>query len=151
MNQSPHFKWKFSQVEDLRLAEVVAKYGPANWTVIAGQMPGRNARQCRERWTNYIKPGLHHTPLSPEEDMLLEQKCLEIGPRWQLIVTFFPGRARNCLKNHWIAKHRRLHAEADVRPGNAGDVEKGGRNVLDLAFEDDDRQQRFWEVDSAYL
>jgi hypothetical protein len=103
----PRFKWKFTPLEDIRLTEVVLRCGCQNWGDVARYMPGRNPRQCRERWMNYINPQLSHTPLTAEEDLLLEKKYNEIGSHWKLIASFFPGRSRNFIKNYWMAKHKR--------------------------------------------
>ena len=43
---------RFSQEEDDQLRRLVEANGIKNWSLIAEQMPGRTARQCRERWTN---------------------------------------------------------------------------------------------------
>jgi hypothetical protein len=105
-------------MEDIRLRQIVAHFGCGNWSFVATQMPGRNSRQCRERWVNYINPELNHHPLSRAEDLLLESKHEELGPQWQLIATFLPGRSKNLLKNHWISKQRRRaheHSDWDVK------------------------------------
>jgi hypothetical protein len=102
------FKCKFTSGEDLRLTEVVQHCGSKNWVFIARQMPGRNPRQCRERWMNYINPVLDITPLSPAEDDLLDERCAEHASRWQLIVSFLLGRSKNFIKNHWTAKQKRI-------------------------------------------
>lgn len=36
--------------EDNILASLVAKYGPKKWGIIASYLPGRNAKQCHQRW-----------------------------------------------------------------------------------------------------
>jgi hypothetical protein len=153
MDQSEHqprFKWKFSPIEDIRLTEIVARCGSANWTLVAAQMPGRNARQCRERWMNYINPGLNHTPLSLDEDKLLDEKYRELGPRWQLIATFLPGRGKNFLKNHWISKQRRLAGDDVTTPANRhAEPEPGCLNVFDLAFQEEEKQESFWQLIAA--
>lgn len=35
--------------EDEKIMELVAKYGPTKWSVIAKSLPGRIGKQCRER------------------------------------------------------------------------------------------------------
>jgi hypothetical protein len=104
------FKCKFTQAEDTRLTEIVKQCGCRNWAIIAGKMPDRNARQCRERWVNYINPVLERTALSPAEELLLNEKFTELGPQWQIIATFFSGRSKNFIKNHWAMKHKTMKA-----------------------------------------
>jgi hypothetical protein len=148
------FKCKFAPCEDIRLAEVVRHHGCKSWAVIARQMPGRNPRQCRERWMNYINPSLEHSPMTAEEERLLEEKCREYGPRWQIIVSFFPGRGKNFLKNHWISKHKR--AEGGSTGRWTSDRSQGDQSVstpqpptdeppFDTFFQDAERQDIFWE------
>ena len=54
-------KCKFSQEEDDKLAELVRKFGPKNWKMIAEGIPSRSARQLRERWINYLDPNVNRT------------------------------------------------------------------------------------------
>ena len=34
------------------------KHGDRKWAVIAQSLPGRVGKQCRERWTNHLRPDL---------------------------------------------------------------------------------------------
>jgi hypothetical protein len=45
---------KFRPEEDARLKELVECSGTISWDVVAGEMPGHNARQCREGWKHYV-------------------------------------------------------------------------------------------------
>jgi len=112
VHQGQRVKLKFTPVEDCRLAEAVLRGGCSSWADVARRIPGRNARQCRERWMNYVNPQLCHTPMTPGEDALLRIKYREFGPRWKLLATFFPGRGRNFIKNHWMTIHRHVGAKA---------------------------------------
>jgi hypothetical protein len=166
-------KLKFTQMEDIRLIQIVSRYGCGNWNFIAAQIPGRNARQCRERWVNYINPELNHQPLSRAEDLLLETKYEELGPRWQLIATFLPGRSKNLLKNHWMSKQRRSEhkhgnwdaksstlrsnaTDATAGQGNAdhpaggrtcpndSDAHSGSLSIFDIEFEPEEKDWSYW-------
>ena len=44
---------KFTPGEDERLRNIVLRNGPKKWQKIALEMPGRTARQCRDRYQNY--------------------------------------------------------------------------------------------------
>ncbi|OHS96337.1 Myb-like DNA-binding domain containing protein [Tritrichomonas foetus] len=72
-----------------------------NWNEIAVKMIGRTARQCRERYRNYLQPGINNGPWSQEEEELLEQKYREFGPQWCKLVKFFPNRSDVNIKNHY--------------------------------------------------
>lgn len=39
----------FWSQEDEKIVELVARYGPTKWSVIAKSLPGRIGKQCRER------------------------------------------------------------------------------------------------------
>ena len=103
----PHPRAQFTEEEDTLLIELVNKYGENNWQQIADLMPGRNIRQCRERWRNYLSPSFDKGPWSKQEDMLLLQKYNELGPKWKTIALFLPTRTDISVKNrmHKIARN----------------------------------------------
>jgi hypothetical protein len=112
--RNPIVKAKFEPWEDARLLDVVRARGSTNWQDIAAYFPGRNARQCRERWTNYVNPALLKSEWTEAEDQVLLQTYREIGPKWFVIASLLPGRAKNSVKNRYFALERRM----DVQIGN---------------------------------
>jgi hypothetical protein len=98
---------KFSPAEDEQLRTLVDSIGPTDWCEIADRMPGRNARQCKERWTNYLSPTLNTAAWTRDEDFLLIQKYAEFGSRWTQIASFFPNRTDSMLKNRFNRLQRR--------------------------------------------
>jgi hypothetical protein len=102
------YKCKFTSVEDAHLIDVVARCGTSDWSLVATFMYHRTARQCRERWNNYVNPALENVPWTHEEDELLDEKYNEYGTKWQAITVFFPTRSRNDIKCHWFQRQRRL-------------------------------------------
>jgi hypothetical protein len=111
----PHPRSKFSQSEDALLAKAVADVVVSDWQRIARRVPGRNARQCKERWLNYLSPAVGNDPWTPEEDQLLTRKYREIGPRWKHIAVFFKGRTDINVKSRWKVIQRRKRREANKR------------------------------------
>lgn len=103
-----HPKFKFGADEDLQLKDLVRKYGENNWTQIAQNMPNRNARQCKERWCNYLSPNICKSPWTQDEDNLLLEKYKEIGARWVQIAKFFPQRTDISIKNRYLVLSRRI-------------------------------------------
>lgn len=95
-------KNRFSKKDDDLLRNLVKEFGPKNWKRVAELMPGRNPRQCRERWINYVNPTIRKKPWTPEEDELLREKFQEMGPKWRLIVKHFPHRSTNQIKNRFF-------------------------------------------------
>ena len=51
-------KGHWTPEEDKKLRELVAE-GRKNWGQVAGQIPGRTSKQCRERWCNHLDPNIN--------------------------------------------------------------------------------------------
>jgi hypothetical protein len=98
---------KFTSIEDAQLRDLVGQYGTGDWPLIASHIPGRNVRQCKERWMNYLAPGLNRSAWTPKEDALLLQKFYALGPRWVQIAQFFPGRTDINCRSRWNIFKRR--------------------------------------------
>lgn len=116
-----NIKIKFTEEEDAKLLQLVMQHGTKDWIHISQMMETRNPRQCRERWNNYVNPALRTDPWSAEEDMLLDQKFAEFGPRWNKISKFFKNRSDNSIRNRWmmIARHRAKHQKSPMSPAPA--------------------------------
>jgi hypothetical protein len=109
---------KFSIEEDDRLRELVARFGTNSWESVAKGMPGRNVRQCRERWKHYVCSPDTKAPWSNDEDKLLFEKMVEIGPKWTKLAAWFPGRTDIQIKSRWMqrfAKYSNLHIRHRVK------------------------------------
>ena len=92
---------KFTEKEDILLKNIVNLFGAKNWRMIASMIPNKTARQCRDRYTNYLAPGYIHSEWTDDEDILLFQKYVEFGPQWTKIQKFFPNRTANSIKNRY--------------------------------------------------
>jgi hypothetical protein len=51
-------RFRFTQDEDHILTDLVMRGGQKSWTWIASHLPGRNPRQCRDRWNHFLAPKL---------------------------------------------------------------------------------------------
>lgn len=102
-----HPRMPFTSQEDELLSKLVKTYGTNNWQSISAQIPGRNARQCRDRWLNYLSPDVVNGPWTAEEEELLVEKYKEFGPSWKQIATFFPTRTDINIKSRWNLIKRR--------------------------------------------
>jgi hypothetical protein len=98
---------QFSREEDQIISDLVSQSGACRWSRIAGQLPGRTPRQCRERWVNYLSPEVRRSPLSSEEEDLLRNKVAEHGQVWARIASFFEGRTDVWLKHQYLKLMRR--------------------------------------------
>ena len=119
-------KKHFTHEEDERLKYLVQQFGDKNWGMVASYMPGRQPRQCRERYIGYLSPFIHTKPWTQAEDYLLLQKLLEIGPKWMKMVPFFDGRSDSNIKNRW---HR--HLKKRVSPSYMNSIpHKSKANII---------------------
>lgn len=54
--------------EDRLLIELVNKYGPSRWNLIAENFPDRDGQHLRLRWMNHLRPSLDKSAWTNEED-----------------------------------------------------------------------------------
>jgi hypothetical protein len=92
---------KFTHEEDLRLRSLVEQIGTKSWEAVSKFMPNRTARQCRDRYKNYLLDSLICEAWAPEEDTIIIEKFREIGPKWVEIAKYLNGRSGNHVKNRW--------------------------------------------------
>ncbi len=97
---------KFTKEEDERIVGLVRKYGEGSWSQIAVEMGGRNRKQIRERYVNFLKKERSPAEFSSEEDALILTYVQEKGRKWSAISDLLPGRTPIMIKNRYYAKLR---------------------------------------------
>lgn len=102
---TPKSKW--TPEEDRILLEQIEKTGPSNWNNIALSLPGRNGKQCRERWIGKLSPENTKSSWTTEEDIILLQCQRSMGNKWSKFGSFLPGRSVITIKNRWNYLKRR--------------------------------------------
>jgi hypothetical protein len=99
--KSRHSRKMWSDEEDRLIIQYVRARREGNWHQIAQVLESRSARQCRERYHNYLQLSIGPPDWTAVENALLIELQERSGSRWQTIAANFPGRSERCVKNHW--------------------------------------------------
>ena len=93
---------RFTESQDKLIVAEVGDQRFPNWNEIAAKIPGKSARQVRERYQHYLNPVISQEPYTPEEDELICRLYFEYGPNWAKMADVFQGRrTNNSIKNRW--------------------------------------------------
>lgn len=94
-------RMQFSKDEDKKIIFAVSYIGTRQWPMIAKFLKGRTAKQCRDRYMNYLKPGLSSFEWTQDEDNHLIELYSKFGPKWGSINKYFKNRNQLSLKNRF--------------------------------------------------
>lgn len=98
---------RFSEKERNLLETAIETYGEdADWALIASQVPGRSASQCRKNW-NYSQT--HHVHKLGEPWTANDRERLKIavgrfGKKWSLVSEFVVGKTPDRCRIEWREK-----------------------------------------------
>jgi myb proto-oncogene protein len=112
-------KGAWTEEEDSTLQRLVNKLeSEVNWSEVAYRIPGRSAKQCRERWSFNLDPQIDKSDWSPEEDEVLLAAQVKLGNKWSQIALQLPGRTENAIKTRFKsilrARRREWHPVEDA-------------------------------------
>ena len=110
-------KGSWTAEEDAILREKRQLYG-RKWAKIAKHLPGRQGKQCRERFVNHLDPQLKKGEWTDDEEAILIAMHEQDGNRWSNISKHLPGRSDNDTKNHWYSTIQRKFAQHGKEVGD---------------------------------
>ena len=67
----------------------------------------KNSKQCRERWSNNLNPGLAREKWSHQENQKLFDLQARLGNHWKAVSAEFPQRTDNGVKNQFFSVIRK--------------------------------------------
>ncbi|KAI5403552.1 transcription factor MYB10 [Lathyrus oleraceus] len=128
-------KGTWSNEEDQLLREYVIKYGVGKWDSIRKKTKlARDGKSCRLRWLNHLNPILKKCSFNEEEGRKLIHLYNELGPKWSQMISQFPGRTDNELKNFINSKKRSLkNSRKHLIPENINHVDELNNNVGEIS------------------
>lgn len=107
--------WSLEE-DDMLLALMAEKGGAKCWSKISDRIPGRTAKQCRERWYLNLDPEINRNPWTKQEDDVLVSMHAEMGNKWAHIRAFLPGRTENAVKSRFKSLVRAIRRKAKTPP-----------------------------------
>lgn len=107
--QSAQRKRRWTLEEDSCLLEKVKMYGTSSWVTIAQSVPNRTAKQCRERWSNNLRPDVN-PHWTEEDEVVLINFIATHGRDWRKL-SLILGKTANWLKNRYYSLIRKQKRE----------------------------------------
>lgn len=149
-------KVAFTQKEDQLIIHYVNLFGTKKWTLIANFVKGRTSKQCRDRYMNYLKPGLSNIEWTQKEDDLLLELYMKYGPKWSTICKNFNNRNQVSLKNRFIFLQKQIATnEKKIKNDSHENIIKKNDIFNDNSFDLNDEQifelENFYDEFSSFI
>ena len=152
---------RFTPEEDRILKKTVKKGKLKTWEAISQLLPGRTARQCRDRYNNYLFKQITNAQWTEEEDQIIIKMYEQIGSKWTQIAKSLQGRSGNNVKNRWYKylakkyKSTTTHNEEKSEPNdhqiaNIEDTSKQRGTTYNTNEKDDDIHNIFQNFDKIF-
>lgn len=115
MKKKNSVRRKFSQEEDDILRDLVSSKKMKNWKDVANNLPNRTARQCRDRWKNYLSASSPNKEWTPEDDNMLIILIRKYGTKYSKIAKCMNGKTDVNIKNRWFKLQRFWNRKGDLK------------------------------------
>ena len=90
--------WKNAEDEILKAA--VMKYGLNQWSRISSLLVRKSARQCKERWNEWLSPNIKKTEWTKDEEEKLLHLVKMFPCQWRTISPFVGRTPYQCLEHY---------------------------------------------------
>jgi pre-mRNA-splicing factor CDC5/CEF1 len=113
--------WKNTEDEILKAA--VMKYGLNQWSRISSLLVRKSAKQCKERWNEWLDPSIKKTEWTKDEEEKLLQLAKSFPCQWRTIAPIIGRTAYQCMEQYEKLLDRAQGRESDdndprrLRPG----------------------------------
>jgi pre-mRNA-splicing factor CDC5/CEF1 len=125
------------------LKAAISKYGLNQWSRCASLLAKKTAKQCKQRWSEWLDPSIKKTEWSTEDDQKLLTMAKLLPTQWRTIAPIVGRTATQCLE-----RYQKLLDEQETR--ESGDLglagPEGGEAAAPSA--EDVRRLRPGEVDA---
>ncbi|KAF9901225.1 hypothetical protein EC991_006396 [Linnemannia zychae] len=98
-------KGTWTAAEEEILLEAVRGLSSENWHAVAQMVPGRNAKQCMQKWQTDLDPQINRLPWTEAEDEKLVEAYHKYGNSWQQIAKMVETRT-------WYQCYNRVRAKS---------------------------------------
>ncbi|KAF9925165.1 hypothetical protein FBU30_004999 [Linnemannia zychae] len=98
-------KGTWTAAEEEILLEAVRGLSSENWHAVAQMVPGRNAKQCMQKWQTDLDPQINRLPWTDAEDEKLVEAYHKYGNSWQQIAKMVETRT-------WYQCYNRVRAKS---------------------------------------
>ena len=148
-NKEKRTRRVFLKSEDEALKQAIENSKYLSWKDIATKIPGKNSRQCRERWVNYLSPKIKDDQWDIDEDLKLINLIKLYGTKWSKILKFFQDRSYNNIKNRYYC-HLKIKLEnilnEDLNPKN--NQQNNNNSRINLIFQNKEEEEIFeWKTE----
>lgn len=97
-------KKPYTAEEDRLILHYVKCFGEKNWRKIAELIPGRNRKQLRDHYVNFLKNKISKREFTEKEDSVISAMVAKHGHAWKKIADKLPGRTPIMVKNRYHSK-----------------------------------------------